>query len=145
MNWFIIFKCIFFSLKHLKILKRTNVIIRFTWGFLSDVVSARRSWTMLPIQSQIFMTEDNEDLFPNFLYMSMSSAHPDPQELWLMEALSVHILSTNLGQEKGQDKLRHWLLKLLLSWDTFYICSHLIDQSKPCNLTSKMEERNNSN
>ena len=69
-----IFKHIFFSLKHLKILKRTNVIIRFTSGFLSDVVSARRSWTVLPI-SLFFMTEDNEDLFLTFSICPISSAH----------------------------------------------------------------------
>lgn len=32
---------------------------------------------MLPIQSQIFMTEDNEDLFLTFSTCPMSSAHPD--------------------------------------------------------------------
>lgn len=61
---------------------------------------------MLPIQSQIFMTEDNEDLFLTFSTCPMSSAHPDHSGAltrWKLY-LCTYFLQ-NLGQEKGQDKL----------------------------------------
>lgn len=71
MNWFIFSNTsFFFSLKHLKIQKRTNVIIRLTSAFLSDVVSARRSWTMLPITILNLRDWRHWRFISNFLYMS---------------------------------------------------------------------------
>lgn len=44
------------------------------------------------------------------------------------------------GTGEGNRWVEHWLLKLLPRRDTFYICSHFIDQSKPHSLTSKKVE-----